>query len=208
MKNSTSTIAVGALIAAISSSAVAGISSFSAGFQPIAAPPSVVPGALESNTHIRVFNERLSYALPVAIAADLTLPGTWFGARTPGVIAAGTVVYSWYFHLDPIPGAGASFPLDTIKFDQDILGIIVDDVLLDASDGPVGNPGTVYPTGAVTRGLETFDFLQLLPDQRTIVVDIGEFQLLDNVRVLTRVPAPGVGMVLGVAALAGTRRRR
>lgn len=74
-------------------------------------PASVDLGALESDTDIFVFAEKQGHVLTRTIDVDISLPGDYRNARrprderdwsilSPGVIARGVRVDSFYFHYD------------------------------------------------------------------------------------------------------------
>ncbi len=162
----------------------------------VSPPPSVAPGASESNERIIAFDEQQCYTLTQPLTVDISQPGTYSPTNpvlTPSVIPAGTVVSSHLLHFDPV---GA--PLTTVTrsgsatFDADVLGIIVGDTTLTASDY-LGATGTTYPTGAgiTLRGLEpglnniNDDIVTLSPDRRTVTVQFESSTNIDQIRVIT-----------------------
>lgn len=129
----------------------------------IAAPASVVTGALQSDTLVRTFNEKQNIVLASPLAVDITSPGTYDGTGplTPGTIAAGTTVSSHYLHYDPAndtPTSGIGTSNGTVIFDHQIIGVIVLSTNLDNSDSALGAAGTTYPFGDANRGLEMVGF--------------------------------------------------
>lgn len=189
-----------AVLAGLASPAHATITATAGQTVKIAAPPSVAPGALESNTQIFAFDERQSVTLKSPLAVDVTQPGRVHSDSdlTPGTIPAGTRVSSHFLHADPVGSPapqGSPVWNGTATFDNTIVGIVVLDSTLDNSDG-LGAVGTIYPTGYATRGLEfngtVYDFV-LSNDMKTITVGFAA-HLLDEVRVITAAPpAPGGG---------------
>jgi hypothetical protein len=162
----------------------------------IAAPPSVAPGALESDTQIAGFDERQGVTLASAIAVDVTQPGHVHSNAelTPGTIPAGTRVNTHLLHADPVGNpapAGSPVWNGSATFDTAIIGIVLLDGSLDNSDS-LGAAGTTYPTGYATRGLEfngaVYDFV-VSDDMKTITVGFAA-HLMDQVRVITAAPPP------------------
>jgi|SRR5581483_5192277 hypothetical protein len=130
----------------------------------IAAPPSVVAGQLQSDTQIPAFEEQQNVVLANPLIIDIAVPGTYDGTNplTPGVVPTGATVSSHYVHFDAATdtfSSGVGISGGTIKFNNQIIGVIIQDTNLDASDGAVGAPGTTYPSGPNTfRGLEMVGF--------------------------------------------------
>ena len=112
----------------------------------IPAPPSVDDNVLLDNGD--VFEEQNDIVLGAPLHTDTNgflhgIPGryvTGFDVLNPGVIPAGTTVSSFMIHFDHIPSPlnfvdSAAFNVYT---DEDIIGVIVSDDLLDESDLIVG----------------------------------------------------------------------
>jgi hypothetical protein len=72
-----------------------------------------------------------------------------------------------------------------VTFDGRILGVIIDDADVDASDF-LGAPGTAYPPAGIQfRGAELFENDLIEVGCNTIRVELESFQVLDHVRVIT-----------------------
>ena len=174
--------------------ASAGIIGTTGAIMEIAPPPSVELDVLESNSTIFAFTEMIGLSLGKDLAVDITSPGSYSepGDLTPGLIAAKTVVDVYFLHFDPV--TGLVILSGSITFDQDIVGVIVLSDSLDATDRSLGFPGTAYPTGLTTRGLEfggvNSDFITLSEDLRTISIDRQATTGMDQIRIITAIPAP------------------
>ncbi len=196
----------------------------------IDAPASLMPGDVESDDAITVFQEtsarQLAAPLPVDIVAA---PGTYDlnNRLNLGEIAGGETIDSYMLHYDLVGSSGSKIRnlAFSITFDQPILGLIIRGdadwngalagTTLDDSDF-LGPEGTMYPSNAdgVNRGtLEAsaaFEWLEVSPDGYTLS---GQFRSkadhLDQVRVVTAgtIPAPGAVALAGAGLLCGVRRR-
>lgn len=206
------TITLAALAAVVLASNVA-----FAAIVPISPPASVVPGALEDASNIHLFQEQADYTLPVALGVDVSAAGLYFpgSALSAGSIPAGTRVASYMLHADP-PGTTLTQYTGSWTSPRPILGIILSDSLLDASDAVVGNGGTSYPTGLAYRGL---DFsIQVYPDflffngSQLVATVFRTARVIDQVRIITLVPEPSslalAGMGLAGLALMAVRHAR
>lgn len=185
---------------------------------PIAAPPSVLPGALTSQTDAYVFLES-TLTLGAPLPVDISLPGL-YNSNSPtsvGAIPAGTNVSSYMIHHESVDQQ-YSFIYITFTFPNPVLGIITTGPGLDATDLTLGNPGTTYPTGLDFRGLEmpytiTPDSVFWAGNQVFVGVASTTALILDQMRVITQVPEPGsitlsVLGVLGFAAFCWRRRSK
>ena len=118
-----------------------GTVSTSSGIELIAAPPSVLHGALASNSKIRFFFEQ-DITLPSDVDVDITASGTYFPftSLTPGTIPAGTDVKSCFLHLDRFSNGGISGSV-TFGPDLEVVGIIARTINLNDSDTDPASPG-------------------------------------------------------------------
>jgi hypothetical protein len=178
----------------------------------IAPPASVLLGALESTSEIRLFAEAQGVVLSGALTVDVRAPGFYDETTdlTPGTIAAGTRVWSWLLHFDTAGNTSAHLS-GAITFDRKILGLIFLDGSLDASDAAVGLGTTAYPAGFTARGTElgpsaAGDKLEILAGRRTLDVNRLNVALgIDQVRVVLAEPA---GLLAAALALAVARLAR
>jgi len=165
---------------------------------PIEPPASVERGALESDTEIRFFVESQNFILPEDIDADISEPGIYGSERNPVTIAGGEVVNSYLLHFDSIGGSLAG-AMGSVVFGQTVLGFMVENASLEASDPVVGFPDTVYPTNSSTidRELDATgsspDELTLETDRQTVGIDMATTNGIDHVRVITVGAPPPLG---------------
>lgn len=121
--------------------------------QATAAPASLMPGALESDSVVRVVTER-----SLTLSASLTLSiMDANGSITTKTLSAGACLQSYIVHFDAMGTSTAPSLSGTVSFSQPVLGVAPLTPLLDLTDGgavPFGLSGTTYPTGNATRGLE------------------------------------------------------
>ena len=187
-------------------------------------PASLLKGQLTGQAY--VFDELTDFVLPTDLHTDTNgwghgIPGLYQTPSTPilmpGVIPAGTRVSSFMIHVDSL---GGPFDPDIAALravtDENIIGAIFSDSLLDASDAIVGNPSTIYPTGLQYRGatvdpLEGTDKVEIgVPGDigvgysRTVTalsLEVGA--VLDEVRIITApVPEPASAALALAAAVA------
>ena len=193
----------------------------------IAPPTSVAAGATESDTLMRLFLEQESFALPSSLDAEVTAPATVSGGAgiTPGAVAAGTVVSSYFLHFDTsLPNVAITLAA-SITFDAPILGLMLFGSSLDASDLILGAPGTTYPgAGDFFRGTAELtaggDLVSLSNDMRTLnvqsrVSQIDGFSGIDQLRIVLAVPEPTpvpepttIGLLFAAMLGAGVAGRR
>jgi hypothetical protein len=196
--------------------AVAGIIGTTGQVDVLSSPPaSVEPGHLQSNSDVFAFTEQTDLKLSTAVNVDITSPGTYStdNSLTPGTIAAGTSVESYFLHADP-QNNDSMFD-GSLTFSTPILGVIVLSSTLSASDTQLGATGTVYDTGDSGRGLELTtgqDFVILSSNLETLTFHFFTHSNVDEVRILTAVPEPSslvlAGCGLVVVAVAAARRGR
>ncbi len=183
------TLASGTVVAG-TATAGAVIGSTSGAVVLVAAPPSVVPGAFESPSSIFAFNERQGLTLASSLGVDISTAGVYdqISDIHPSTLAAGTVVDSHFLHGDNTT-TGTVFRSGTVTFPTQIIGVMVTVRKLNGSD-ILGAPGTVYPTGNINRNLEIGEAplpdIIILPDLRTVQVNLNIGFGFDQVRILTR----------------------
>jgi hypothetical protein len=190
---------IGNSLVVVGPAASAGVS-VAGNVEPIAPPASVVLGALESNSFVRLFTERTAVLLNQNVSVDITQPGIVGNTTelTPGIIAANQLVDSYLLHADPVSFGSPSVTYQgSVTFDRPILGLLVQASRLTPTDGVLGSLSTIY-TPTVNRGFEwpssapgVGDMVQLLPDFRTITFVLKSTSQYDQIRVITAsVPEP------------------
>src|SRR5258708_32912148 len=140
---------------------------------------------------MRLFNERRGVSLSTTgVAVDATAVGTYssVASLTPGTISAGTLVDSYYLHADPVGASQNVGQLEAgeVTFPTNVLGLIVLQPRLSASDAAGGAPGTSYPPGG--RALEVgspTDTAILSADRRTVTLHVSTSTESDYVPVVT-----------------------
>jgi hypothetical protein len=206
-----------AFVLVSSRSALAGIVSTTGAVEVVTPPADVRLGAFENDTVVRVFAEKQGHTLATNLAADITAPGTSPLPAdpanlnlSPGTMASGTVVDSFYLHFDP---PGSSDRLEgSLLFDRDVLGLMTLADALTGSHGELGVAGTIYGSGPLEHSHPEFpDFVTLSDDRRTVSFSINAGMGHDSIRIVTSaVPEPGTALLLGLggASLLAARRRR
>jgi hypothetical protein len=181
----------------------------------VAPPPSVEHGAFESNEWMHVFDELQNFVLTQDVRVDISVPGLYRNEAelTPAIIPRGTLIHSHFMHFDTV-GMTEGFYEGSITFSGvRILGIIILDASLDDSDW-LGAPGTIYPTGLEGRGLEDRPHGDIVfwreGELLKFEVSGRTMPLVDQLRVITLVPAPGATVLalMGAVCVLGRRRGR
>ncbi len=180
------------------------ISDTSGAVSKISPPPSVVGGALESDTIIYSFDEQQGVTLRSPLTVDYLITSTPFkingGKDAPeGTLSAGMVINSHYFHFDPERKAKEKnyIPIGSATFvGEEIIAVIVTTDNLIASNNILGDLGTAYaPSGELGIGLEKRDFLKI--DTSSLDITLAELSGADNFRVLTvSIPEPSTYLII------------
>ena len=148
----------------------------------IGAPCSVIENALESDTSIRMFPERLNYTL----LTDLTVNGKLF--------AAGTRVNVYLIHADRVGDQQGMYKnlSGSVSFDTPILGVITSGAKLMATHSTLGatfDPDihTSYSARS-DQGLESDDRVRVSVDKTRLDLSFKVWNVVDQVRVITQAP--------------------
>ncbi|MCB9853787.1 MAG: hypothetical protein H6819_11870 [Phycisphaerales bacterium] len=176
----------GAFVTCVTTAVHAAITATFPAATQIAPPASTLPGALQSNTQVFVFDELQGVTLAGSIPVDITAVGTYNNAAslTPGVLATGTLVDVHLIHFDQL-GAGTTTLTGAVSFDGNIIGVQVLSPSLNTADG-LGTAGA-YPTGNAQRGVEfNGESITVLATNRDIRFTLVTSNVIDQVRVFTR----------------------
>ena len=215
-------VSVMALGTALSYGAVIGVTGDGVIMTPNATPNTGATANFFNDTgldrKIRAWNEQQNVELSQTIKVDLVSPNTYnSGNYAPGnfSILAGTYVSSHLLYFDPLESATRRA---RFKFDQDIIGVIVEDGTGAATDkflasDFLGNPLTVYPGGHFNaRGVEFGpEIVTLEVGLRYLEVTLAASNPGDQIRVITAgVPEPGTFALMGAGLLfaAALRKRK
>ncbi|MFN0133077.1 MAG: hypothetical protein ACKVW3_11210 [Phycisphaerales bacterium] len=169
-------------------------------------PPSALPGALTGLT-LYCWDEAVNAPTGGVLMQMSVNPSTVLNNIGATPAPAPAFVNSHFLHLEgPVP----AMVLGTITFDAPILGVIYDDVPLDITDGPLGNASTFYPTSFPQRGWNGFRMISINGPVLTFELQpgINNGGPLEQLRVVTAVPAPGPVALAGLGSLLMLRRRR
>ena len=215
-------LAIAFLLSLIPRATFGGIVNMGGQVEFVSSPPSDVrSNQWESNTHARIFQERLAFRLTQPVSVDVTLPGTVRLAPddlSPATLGIGTVLNSYYLHVDSV----AENFIDlrgSITFDSDIIGVIsgVKDGItsndfgssLALSNSILGRVGVSYSRGATD--LLPQDFFTITQDRRTLTFRLTTAPGDDNLRIITNVPEPSSFTILVLLSALGIKefhRRR
>jgi hypothetical protein len=142
----------------------------------------------------------------LALSVDQTNNGPDSGA-IPGFLSG--TYHSHFIHWEPLPGAiGAN---GSVTYNDPIVGVMFTALNLDNSDAPAGHSSVTYPTTYAFRGIGGFPPSTINVTGNTISFNFQSFApniQVVQVRVLTRIPAPGSVALLGLGGLTAIRRRR
>lgn len=191
----------------------AAIASVTGAMTPIAPPPSLVIGALESSTAMFIIDEGTSFVPPAPLFVDGFGPGPQFPAGPLAVLPAGLPIHTYIVHFDPV-GGGFATVSGSVTFDpgEIIVGLAMHTPYLDATDGfPIGLPAVIYPTGDLDRGFETLpgtDTGFIAFDLNSVSFDLFAELGIDQVRIFTTIPEPASAALLSMGAAATIVRRK
>ena len=170
-------------------------------------PRSLAEGELESLDTLFVLKERGGLRLAAGDSVQLEImesgPVASASSLSPAVLPPGTWLNSHVIHLDP-PASGLASARGSVTFDTNVLGLIVTDDGLEASDAVLHAPGVDYPYGLAGRGAELTglaggDSIEISADRRTVTFVASAQSSLDQIRVITAVPLATCGPVADAA---------
>jgi hypothetical protein len=160
-----------------------------------------------------VFQEQTGI-VPVDLSVDVTgTPGTYTDV-SPGIIAAGTAITSFYYHSFG-PDTGGDIFSGSITFPTPILGVEALATSLVNTNG-AGAPGTTYLTTNSGQGFDfatppmQIDQVTISPDRLTLTFLNETFSAPDDLRIFTAaaVPEPATLLLVGTGLFAVRRRFR
>ena len=173
----------------------------------VSAPSSVGTGTGAAESI--VFAEQ-SLGLSSPINVNISGPGTYnsIASLTPGTIAAGTDVNSFYLHSWNSTDLTGTVYSGSITFATPILGVEALDPSLVATNSVLGLPTTAYFTTAVGQGFEfgtQIDSLTISGDTLSFLNET--FNAPDDLRIITAgaaapTPEPSILLMLGAGLLA------
>jgi MYXO-CTERM domain-containing protein len=176
---------------------------------PISAQFSQLPGP-----PAYCWNEQSNVSWSAGVLSVNTLGNGFWTGPTPNAafLAAGPAVDSHMIHFDATQGV--SNVGGQVVFSSNIVAVIYENVLLDATDAFLGAVGTTYETGNPIRSHNASLFQSAFQVNNNVLdftLWASTFALpnrMTELRVLTAAgPAPGAIALLGLAGLVGTRRR-
>ena len=187
------------MLAVLVAAATAAIQSVGGSMVQVAPLANVCAGVDQDNS-IRVFGEQQRVKLLSDLSVNILSPGTYTGpspSLTSGVIPSDTWVNSYLIHFLPEENSEALNFTGSVTFDEPVLGLIVLNTQLNASDY-LGAPGTTYcadagrrmeldGTAAIPNTLP--DQVILSADRKTVYVRVATWNdWQDQVRVITEHP--------------------
>jgi len=214
MRQHTASLLVVSTLAIAASGAHAAIVSVSGQAALIGAPVSALGLALPGPPAF-CWDEQTNVVIPATGILVNTLGNGFWTGPTPNLAAyVGAPVDSHMIHFDA--STGVANVGGQVVFSGNILAVIYENVLLDATDPLFGAPGTAYDTGNPLRSNSSALFASAYQVNNN-VLDFSLWALQPGIpnrmvelRVLTaaNVPAPGALALLGLAGAATLRRRR
>jgi PEP-CTERM motif len=174
----------------------------------LVSPPSSVETG--TGTGSIVFAEQ-SIVLSLPLLVDISAPGAYnsVASLTPGTIAAGTDVSSFYLHsFNSATSAGTVYS-GSITFSTPILGVEALTSSLTATNSILGSPSTIYFTSNNAQGFEFGTQIDSLTISGNTLSYLDEtFGAPDDLRIITAAPTatatpePSSLLLLGTALLA------
>ena len=144
---------------------------------------------------IKALLRELFLTLDAALPANMLIRNGAMGTSTQ--LAAGTLVSSYLFHLDPVGTSGSTVnTTGVVNFNQIILGIIFDDQSLAGTDkilGSIGDYGLTSDRSLTLTGSgATGDFVRVSADRLSLTYRLtATGDQMQQFRVITGFTGPG-----------------
>jgi hypothetical protein len=149
---------------------------------------------------LRIFKEQSNFDLTLDVDIDISKPTAFPTAFTGGgsvppasvssTVLAGTVIDSFFFHLDA-PTNERGDAAGSVTFDADILAVITNSDTLLNTHTLLGAQGTIYQLTAQNHGtLEDPNDTMTIIGDRTLEFRMAQATGMDQFRVITVVPSP------------------
>jgi len=161
----------------------------------VGAPCSVVEGALESDSAIRLFAERQNYVLPAAVTVDAQ-------GLSGAVLPQGARVNVYYVHADPVGNGQGKQLRGSVTFNTPVLAVLTDSGALLNTHNTLGNTWhptikTAYSTSS-DQGIEADDSVTVNAQQKRVDFVFNGSTGVDQVRIITAA-TPGTATVTAAA---------
>ena len=183
-----------ATVTPAAASSTVGVNGLCGGIVTGVTPSDLREGHSEANS-LRIFRERLNYALTSSVPVDFTAVGLYNG-KSPNTLpspqptlANGTHVNSYVIHSDPPGDSVRKRRAATIGFTSDVLGVqVLSGTLADAQSVQLRSTTTQYSnsfSGLEIEPTGLADYARLV-DRRTVAVKLKTSGAVDEIRVITR----------------------
>jgi prepilin-type N-terminal cleavage/methylation domain-containing protein/prepilin-type processing-associated H-X9-DG protein len=154
-------------------------------------PPSLVHNNFQDDDTVYLFTEHCGMVLPQNVSVDLSPldppdQQIWkenLGfATSPATIPAGTVVDVYLVHFDPIKGGRTNVTAE-LQFNRPILGMIITNAKMLATDALLGNVDTRYsPTKA--RSFDQREEVYLSADMKNVELFLTTTTAMEQARII------------------------
>ena len=154
-------------------------------------PSSLREDAVQSDRNIHLFLEATDVSLTHDVMVDIIEPGHYQGHQGLSVaVQAGLKVDSYLVHWDPASRDKLTqIASGSVTFRRPIVGLIISEDRLSATDSLFGAAATDYATYLLSRGLETEgDTVALSQDRLTLQLGLRAPTAVDEIRILVAAP--------------------
>lgn len=157
-------------------------------------PSSLRENAVQSDRNIHLFLEATDVSLTHDVMVDIIEPGHYQDHQGLSVaVQAGLKVDSYLIHWDPASRDKLTqIASGSVTFRRPVVGLIINEGRLSATDSIFGLAATEYATYLVSRGLETEsdtgDTVALSQDRLTLQLGLCAPTTIDEIRILVVAP--------------------